>query len=506
MKLQLKCSQRPQELACRVPGYAATLSPEDAANHIGRTATVCGVVVSTKLFRDGVIVFALTLFLVACGGSFRSGNGTPRKSSFSVSDQRLASGPATIAWNTTYQTIDGFGGSDAALGNIVNPYDTLIFQTLGYSLLRVGTPDDGSCAGISEECARNGGNVTDMQACVANGCKVWATSWDPTAAYSTNASKNCRETGHSKSTLNPADYQAFATYLSNYIASLKQYYGITLYAISPQNEPDVCETYGSSLWPAALFDTFIKDYLGPTLQGNRQSSTMIVMPETGTFGHMATYAGTCMNDPACAAYVGANAFHGYFGSYSASNIYGIRHFWETEIAGYIQAGPNAPGCTKGHWCPGIDDAMMWANIIDYSIAVAGENAWNYWWLVYGDSTNGYLIKQSGEISIRTYVIGNYAKYVRPGWVRIGATHAPQNGVTVSAYKDSTSGAFAIVATNRNASAVNQTFILSGTSPTRVTPTITSASQGLQDLSEVPIFGGSFNYSLPAKSVITFHSP
>ena len=31
-----------------VPGHAASLSPEDAARHIGQTATVCGVVASTK--------------------------------------------------------------------------------------------------------------------------------------------------------------------------------------------------------------------------------------------------------------------------------------------------------------------------------------------------------------------------------------------------------------------------------------------------------------------------
>ncbi len=417
---------------------------------------------------------------------------------------RVPSGPvATIAWDTAYQRIDGFGGSDAALGSIVNPYHTLIFKTLGYSLLRVGTPDDGSCIGISRACAQNGSNVADMQACVANGCRVWATSWDPSAAYSTNGSKNCRDTGHA--TLSSTDYQAFATYLSNYIASLKQYYSITLYAISPQNEPDVCAPYGSSQWPASLFDTFIKDYLGPTLKANGQSSTMIAMPETGSFSHMATYAGTCMHDPVCAAYVGVNDFHGYFGSYSAANIYRIQHFWQTEIAGFSQAGPNAPGCTKGDWCPGINDAMMWANIIDYSIAVAGENAWNYWWLVYGDGSNGYLIKQSGEISIRAYVIGNYAKYVRPGWVRIAATHAPQTGVTVSAYKDSASGAFAIVATNQNTSRISQTFTFSGVSPSRVTPTITSATQRLRDVPTVSVHNESFKYALPAQSVITFHS-
>jgi glucuronoarabinoxylan endo-1,4-beta-xylanase len=439
-------------------------------------------------FRDGVIGFALALFLATCAGS-----------------PRLASGPAaTIVSNATYQTIDGFGAANAAEGNSVNPYDAFYFQTLGYSLLRTAVPDDGSCTSVDQSCARNGGNVADMQACVANGCKVWATSWDPTAAYSSNGSKNCQP---SHSTLNASDYQAFASYLSNYITSLKKYYGITLYAISPQNEPDVCETYGSSLWSAATFDTFIKDYLGPTLQASGQSSTRIVMPETGGYRDFATYAGRCMTDPACAAFVGVNAFHGYDNSFSISNRYGVRHFWETEVSSFPNAGPNASGCAKGEWCPGINDAMMWAKIIDYNIAVAGETAWHYWWLVGDGGDNESLLdKNSGVIAIRAYIIGNYSKYVRPGFVRIGATHSPQNGVTVSAYRNTSSAAFAIVATNRNTSTVNQTFTFGGTSPTRVTPTITSASRRLQDLPEVSIFAGSFNYSLPAESVITFHSP
>jgi glucuronoarabinoxylan endo-1,4-beta-xylanase len=412
---------------------------------------------------------------------------------------------ATIQWDAIYQTIDGFGASNVD-NTGESQYDTLFFQTLGYSLMRASTPTDGSCTSISLACANNGsGNIADFQTCLANGCRAWATSWAPPAAYSTNGSTNCVDNGGG-GTLSPAHYQDFANYLSNYIASLDQYYNITLYAISPQNEPTECQDYGSSLWPDWLFDTFIKNYLGPTMQNNGQlASTMIAMPESDSYAHITGSSDTCMNDPSCAAYVGVLDYHGYDGDGPNPYPSSGKLFWQTENSGLNGTGPNAPGCTPGVWCNTISDGMMWAGIYDTAIAVDEVEAWEYWQLTDTDQ-EGLVNTSTGEISIRAYILGNYAKYIRPGFVMIGATHDPQNGVTVSAYKNSATGAFAIVATNQDTSDLNQTFTFTGVSPSSVTPTITSASQKLQDLSAVPISGGSFTYTLPAQSVITFHSP
>jgi glucuronoarabinoxylan endo-1,4-beta-xylanase len=426
--------------------------------------------------------------------------------SFNLAGMTVSSDIATINGGTTYQTIQGFGASNHGSAAIVNPYDSFFFSTLGFSLLRTGTPEGNtSCTTIGSDCANGGDNIADMQFCAATpGCKVWATSWSPPAIYKTNNSVNC-EDGAGNGTLNPADYALFATYLSNYIASLKSVYNITLYAISPQNEPGDCTAYDSSLMTAANLDTFIKSYLGPTLKANGQSDTLIIMPESSKYSTLTSFASTCMDDPACAAFIGINAFHGYDNSFSITKPYS-QPLWETEVSAGTGYGPNAPGCTNGEWCPGIADAMMYADIIDYNIAVAGESAWNFWGMVaFRIVDNEELQIKNGATATRAYVIGNYAKYVRPGFVRISATHAPQNNVTVSAYKNpSTSTAFAIVATNQNTSSVTQTFSLTGLSPKTVTPTITSTSQSLVDLPAVTVSGGTFVYTLPAQSIITFH--
>ena len=468
--------------------------------------STCGTISASGLFTAGGI---------ACGASITATyNGIGCSSSGGACGSvtvGAASSASTVSWNTTHQTIDGFGVSDHAMLiaegiNLSTAQADLFFNDStgnGYSILRIGTPEDGSCTSISATCATGNGtgdSVSDMQLAQARGARIFASAWTPPAFMKTNGNIECTA-GSGNGALSTGSYAAFAEYLSNFIASLSKYEGVNVYAISPSNEPDQCQSYDSALWTAAQLDTFIKTNLGPTLAANGQSGVRIVMPETSAYAIDTSYAGTCMGDAACAAYVGVNAFHGYDNSFSISNPYSAG-FWQTEVSAGVGYGPSLCG---GCWDPSITDAMMWANIIDYNIAVADENAWLYWSINIQDGTDneGLLGPGGTPVSIRTYVIGNYAKFVRPGWVRIDATHAPQTGITVSAYKDpSGSGNFAIVATNQNSTNVNQTFDLSGFSTPTVIPWITSASLNLVQQSSIAA-GSSFTYTLPAMSVTTF---
>jgi glucuronoarabinoxylan endo-1,4-beta-xylanase len=323
----------------------------------------------------------------------------------------------------------------------------------------------------------------------------------------TNGATSCRA-GAGHGALAPASYASYATYLTNYVKSLRTYHSIDLFGISVQNEPQVCQQYESALWTGANIHDFVKNNLGPTLAASGLG-TRIMLPESGGFSSDATYAGACMADPACAKYVDINAFHGYDDSFAISNAYPATRFWQTENGAGVGYGPNAPGCSNGQWCPGIADAMMWANIIDYGLGTANLNAWHYWQLVglYNDN-EGLLNRPAGNVTaIRAYVIGNWSKYVRPGWVRVDATHNPAAGVTVTAFKDPASGKFAIVAVNRGSSPVDLTFDLAGfPAVTSLIPTVTSANDRLADKPAVTVSANAFCESLPATSVVTFHSP
>ena len=426
---------------------------------------------------------------------------------------------ATVNWTNVHQVIDGFGASDAFQATpLTTTQSAFFFGTspgdIGLSLLRTAVPNNGDqagdCATVNSGCA--GPFISDMQLAIPYGVRVWSTSWSPPAAYTTNGSTDC-SAGSGSGTLLSSDYSAYATWLANYVESVKTYGGISLYALSVQNEPDICSSYDSALMSAAQFDTFIKTNLGPTFASDGLS-TLIMMPEPTGFDDYVKYAQTCMGDSSCYQYVGINAWHDYDATYTApdtvnsvSNAYASlgKKFWETEASAGAGFGPSL--CTEPCFDASMANALMWAAIIDNRIAVANANAWSYWWLInYYDDDDEGLVGGTGqaEIAQRAYVMGNYSMFVRPGYYRIDATHIPQSGVTVSAYQNAPGGNLVIVATNQNGSSVSQTFsITNAPTFTSVTPYITSASLSLASQSSVPVASNSFTYTLPADSVTTF---
>jgi glucuronoarabinoxylan endo-1,4-beta-xylanase len=419
---------------------------------------------------------------------------------------------AVVSWNSVDQVIDGFGvSSNAPNATLTSAQATFFFSTgsgdLGLSLMRTLVPDGGNCATINAECA-GGPNSGDTALAIANGVKVWSTVMSPPASMKTNGSVDCTA-GSGNGALIPGSYSAYADYLANYVKSFKSVYGINLYALSVQNEPDDCQYYGSALWTAAQLDTFIKINLGPTLASAGLSSTLIMMPESGNFSRLASLAGTTMDDPAAASYVGIIAWHDYDDAPSTINLYASQNklYWETEVSAGITPGGYGfgPSLCGGCWDPSMADALMWAQIVDNRMAVANANAW-HWFLTIGPNNENEGLVQIDSptvVSKRAYMLGNYSKFVRPGFRRIDATHIPQSGVLVSAYKNASTGVLVIVVINQNSSNVSQSFTLDGATVLSVTPWITSASLNLAEQSDVYVDGGSFTYTLPASSITSF---
>jgi glucuronoarabinoxylan endo-1,4-beta-xylanase len=396
---------------------------------------------------------------------------------------------ANINWNTVDQVIDGFGASDAFEARpLTNAQAALFFSPttgVGLSLLRTRVPDDGSCSTVNTTCA---GEVSDMQLAIANGARVWSTPWSPPASMKSNASVD------NGGSLLADSYGAYATYLANYVKSLSNLYGISLYALSVQNEPDVVASYDSAVWSATDFDVFIRTDLGPTFAADHLNS-LLIMPETAQWQELADFANTTMGDTSAAAYVSINAVHDYYhvgaSAYPLGQSEGKR-LWETEVS------------DSATFDPGMTSALKYAQYIHDWMTIANANAWHFWSLVgIKDSDNEGLTDASGTITKRLYMMGNYSKFVRPGFYRIDATATPQSGVSVSAYKNSISGALVIVVINQNASNVPQSFTLNGATASRVTPWITSASFDLVQQSDISVSGGSFTYSLPASSITSF---
>jgi glucuronoarabinoxylan endo-1,4-beta-xylanase len=129
------------------------------------------------------------------------------------------------------------------------------------------------------------------------------------------------------------------------------------------------------------------------------------------------------------------------------------------------------------------------------------NAWHWWALMTDEDDNGGLTDIHGSPAKRMFILGNWSKFVRPGWHRIGVTVS--GSVRISAFKDPKNRSFAIVALNTNRYPKAQTFALQGLSTDSIIPWVTSASSSLAPQFPVVVNGSTLTYRLPASSVTTF---
>src|SRR5665213_968795 len=316
----------------------------------------------------------------------------------------------------------------------------------------------------------------------------WATEWSPPAQYKANdnvdgGASNDTFLGASSGSANSDD-----TGLASYQVSFIQYcknQGINLYALSVQNEPNFNPTYEACLWSAGQFDVYVKSFYSALQSAGL--STKIMIPEPDNPGGM-NLASTAMADSAAAPEISIIASHAYgenlapLSSYGFSNVTN-QEWWETEVSGNTT---DVPG------------AMQEAGWIHTSLVDASTNAFHYWWLQ--DLISG------SSLDIKAFVLGNYSKFIRPGYYRMGATEVPSSGVSVSAFKNTNTSSpqtIVFVAINSNSSAVNQTFTISGVNVTSVTPWVTNGSTNLVAQPAVAVSGNSFTYSLTATSVTSF---
>jgi glucuronoarabinoxylan endo-1,4-beta-xylanase len=391
---------------------------------------------------------------------------------------RSRSQPAIIAWTELHQEIDGFGASSASdmpeLNAITDARADMFFDPvkgIGLSLLRTQIQPDGSSL-----------EVVTAQKAAARGAKVWAAPWSPPANDKTNG--KLEEGGY----LITSNYPGWASVLAGYV-KVMQSKGVAIYALSVQNEPDISQTYDSCRYTAQNIHDFVP-YLYSAFQSTGVVDTKIMIAEQYQWAFDLTDA--AMADPPVAEHVGILAAHDYGNEKILAHNAGKAHLWETEVSG-------AP--TKRKFDGSIRDGLKWASKIHQFLTVANVNAWHWWTLMTDEDDNGGLTDMNGSPAKRMYILGNWSKFVRPGWHRIGTNSSAS--IQVSAFKDPESRAFAIVAINTNRFPITQTVSLQGFSTDSIIPWVTSNNLSLAPQVPVVVNGSKFNYRLPASSVTTF---
>jgi glucuronoarabinoxylan endo-1,4-beta-xylanase len=233
------------------------------------------------------------------------------------------------------------------------------------------------------------------------------------------------------------------------------------------------------------------DVLGPALAA-LSPPVKVLAAEPDNWGNIwggDGYGPAIIADSMANSLVGPIATHDYgntsAGTYArpAPPANNTHHVWETE-------------CTPGDTGPITIATMIYA-----AFSTGGVSGWHYWWteaLVPNNNTS--------SPPAQLYALGNFSKYVRPGYYRVDVSGAPKaSGTTplVVAFTNLSDATVSIVVVN-GGGAANVSFFVAGTAwPASVTPYVTTSSSKLAAGTAISVSGGRFSASLAAQSVTTF---
>ncbi|HEX6181632.1 MAG TPA: glycoside hydrolase family 30 beta sandwich domain-containing protein [Chitinophagaceae bacterium] len=345
----------------------------------------------------------------------------------------------------TYQTIDGFGytltGGSASLINALPPAvkDEVLNELfrhdstfIGVSYLRIsiGASDLSATTFTYDDMPVGQTDVNLAQFSIDKekqdlipvlkkilainpSIKILGSPWSAPVWMKTNGS-------FVGGKLKPEYYPVYAQYFVKYIQAMKAE-GITIDAITPQNEPLHDGNNPSMKMEASEQTDFIKNHLGPAFRAANIATKIIV------YDHNADrpdYPLTILNDAGAKQFVDGSAFHLYGGSITAlTQVHDAHPDKNVYFTEQWTGGPgNFAGDLKWHVQNLIIGATRnWSrNVLEWNLAADPT---------YQPHTPGGCSSCMGALTIGTgvtrnvsyYIIAHAAKFVRPGSVRIGST-------------------------------------------------------------------------------------
>ena len=391
----------------------------------------------------------------------------------------------TVNLSSLQQKITGFGVSSAWAGSFNNATDpNYLWSTTtgaGLTLLRI----------------RYGDGLAIAQSAAKAGVTVWMTPWgtgsngSPGGPDTTTQSNPNGCNGSMPVLTNPA---GLASSLVAWVQNAKTQ-GVPIYAVSAGNEPDSCGINNTTSYSAAQMAAWI-DVLGPAMAG---IGVKVMAPETENVCGFTGYFSAIQKDSAAWNAVSIFASHEYgCGSLPSEPSIAAagKEYWETEV----DTG-TAKGDSSGD---GIASALLMATTMHNDLTKANLNAWLLWWLYEGGNSGGCLYDTGSKVwTKRLWVMGNFSRFVRPGYMRVSTSGTVPSGVLLTAYLNPADGTVAVVAINNNTASTPISLYVSGTVPCSITPWVTSATDSLASQSPITVSNGRFSATLAAQSVTTF---
>lgn len=241
--------------------------------------------------------------------------------------------------------------------------------------------------------------------------KIMATPWSPPVWMKSNSNSMG---GRLKSEY----YHVYAKYLVKYIQTMKKM-GISIDALTIQNEPEHGGNNPSMLMSAEEQALFIKNHLGPLFFHHKIKTKIIIYDHNADHPN---YPIQVLNDTAARKYIDGSAFHLYGGNINAlskvKEVHPDKHLYFTEQ--WTGKKGDFAGDLQWH----VKNIIIGSALNHSKIALEWNlaNDENY-----GPHTQGGCTECKGALTISKntitrnvayYIIAHAAKWVVPGSVRI----------------------------------------------------------------------------------------
>lgn len=460
-----------------------------------------------SVLATGILILTVIL---RCEKSQNSQNNKPSENS----------GPTVnVNGSEIHQTIEGLGGlMENHLGYEKNTqFWDLLFNDIGVSALRIHGWVDFETNPYIEE------SVGVAREAKNHGVRTFAFDAGPPPQW--KVGPNGEPGALAGGTLKPEYYDKYSNYLLDHIKWFRDNAGIDINYIVPFGEPNWLNKYDpNGVWAYCyMTETAYRDFLkvmGPIFR-KANSPVKICAPVGNRVPVTISYGKTIFSDPISRQYVDIFATNSYEWPYSTNaqswqqlhdlaEQYGKTDImnWEVCHASGQMPAPDAAGIYTATW---VHEGLVYGNVKVY-----------YWWLMVdkgkysAGGIRGFVYSKdwpckdgvcefnSDGITKQGYAFKQFAHWVRPGSIRVGAGSSDSH-VLASAYKHPTDNTIAIVAINDDNSSKTVSFNIanlvqiSGLNVFRTSETEDSAPLG-----SVSVKGNSFVYTLPQKSITTFN--
>ena len=364
----------------------------------------------------------------------------------------MAASTVTVDVDEEHQVIRGFGGmvhNTWQSGNGLSDADAKIAfgtgdGTIGLNTLRIPVNKNSNDFGKELAAAKSAKKYA------GDDFILYATPWDsPYAGGNSHVSSG--------------NYQKYTDHLNSFAEYMKNQ-GVPLYAISFQNEPDWCGEW--TCWSADEIYNYTKNFADQL----RKHGTKVISAESfrydkNLYNKVLNDANVLKNWDILGAhfYASDRTTQDNFFQYSLADQKNVER-WMTEHYTESQGSGNDWRVIRNTGDQANANKRDTVNAMDLAyelfrgLALGNFSQYTWWYIrrCYGlimerDFGNKLSVPQGeiGKISKRGYVMSQYARFIRPGAIRVGATAKPEANLFASAYKSAGGDSVIVVLVNRD---------------------------------------------------------